>query len=99
DRFSLWKYRRILDHTQFLPNSGYKDVTSVNWQQNDYWLGPVYEIEQDLIEKHLEGAKQLSLSLLYWMQTEAPREGKGYGYPELRLRKDVMGTKDGLAKK
>ena len=42
-------------------------------------------------------AKQLSLSLLYWMQTEAPRHDDGQGYPGLRLRPDVMGTEDGLA--
>jgi hypothetical protein len=32
------------------------------------------------------------------MQTEAPRHDGGYGYPGLRLRQDVVGTCDGLAK-
>ena len=32
------------------------------------------------------------------MQTEAPREDGGQGYPGLRLRGDVLGTADGLAK-
>jgi hypothetical protein len=32
------------------------------------------------------------------MQTEAPRFDKGYGYRGLRLRRDVLGTSDGLAK-
>ena len=32
------------------------------------------------------------------MQTEAPRPDKGYGYPGLRMRGDVFGTNDGLAK-
>jgi hypothetical protein len=36
-------------------------------------------------------AKQLSLSLLYWLQTDA-------GWKGLRLRPDVVGTADGLAK-
>jgi hypothetical protein len=40
----------------------------------------------------------LSLSFLYWMQTEAPRLGGGQGYPGLRLREGVVGTGDGLAK-
>lgn len=49
--------------------------------------------------KHLRGAQQLSLSLLYWMQTEAPRHDGGYGYPGLRLRGDVTGSEPhGLAK-
>ena len=46
-----------------------------------------------------EAAKQLSLSLLYWLQTEAPHpDGAARGYPGLRLRPDVVGTEDGLAK-
>jgi hypothetical protein len=40
----------------------------------------------------------LSLSLLYWLQTEVPREDGGKGWPGLRLRKDIMGSEDGLAK-
>lgn len=41
---------------------------------------------------------QLSRSLLYWLQTEAPRPDGGVGWPGLRLRGDVMGTDHGLAK-
>ena len=48
--------------------------------------------------RNLEAARQLSLSLLYWLQTEAPRPDGGVGYPGLRLRGDVVGgTPDGLA--
>ncbi len=43
-------------------------------------------------------AKQLSLSLLYWMQTEAPRADGKTGWPGLRLCPALMGTEDGLAK-
>jgi hypothetical protein len=39
-------------------------------------------------------AKQLSLSLLYWVQTEAPRPDGGAGWKGLRLREDVVGTDD-----
>ena len=49
-------------------------------------------------QQHLEACRQLSLSFLYWMQTEAPRHDGGAGYPGLRLRHDVVGTSDGLAK-
>ncbi len=55
-------------------------------------------MSEDERERHLRGARQLALSMLYWMQTEAPRLEGGYGYPELRLRPDVVGTEDGLAK-
>ena len=46
----------------------------------------------------MNSAKQLSLSLLYWLQTEAPLPVRGYGWKGLRLRKDILGTDDGLAK-
>ena len=35
---------------------------------------------------------------MYWLQTEAPRPDGGTGWPGLRLRADVVGTEDGLAK-
>jgi hypothetical protein len=47
---------------------------------------------------HLWRAKQLSLSLLYWLQTEAPRPDGGAGWKGLKLRPDLVGTEDGLAK-
>ncbi|MEO1972273.1 MAG: FAD-dependent oxidoreductase, partial [Pirellulaceae bacterium] len=37
-------------------------------------------------------------SLMYWLQTEAHRLDGGVGFPELRLRPDIVGTEDGLAK-
>ena len=74
------------------------DITLVNWPQNDYWLGPLVGVTDDERSRHLRGARQLSLSFLYWMQTEAPRHDAGYGYRGLRLRHDVVGTRDGLAK-
>jgi hypothetical protein len=46
----------------------------------------------------LDHAKQLSLSLLYWLQTEAPRPDGDSGWKGLRLRPDIVGTTDGLAK-
>ncbi|GIP36142.1 FAD-dependent oxidoreductase [Paenibacillus sp. J2TS4] len=96
--FPLWDYRRIVDRKQFAEGVFESDVTIVNWPQNDYWLGNVYEVSEEEKERHHEQAKQLSLSLLYWLQTEAPRPDGGRGYPGIRLRKDVVGTEDGLAK-
>ena len=98
DRHSLWQYRQILDKDNFASGVFTSSVTLVNWPQNDYWLGPICDVSEEEAEKHKQGAKNLSLSLLYWMQTEAPRHDGGIGYPELRLRKDVVDTEDGLAK-
>ncbi|MGP4079240.1 FAD-dependent oxidoreductase [Pseudalkalibacillus sp. R45] len=95
--FSFWEYRRALDKSLLRESFADGDLSLINWPQNDYWLGPIYEVEEDERQKHLKGAKQLSLSLLYWMQTEALRHDGGIGYPGLRLRRDVAGTEDGLA--
>jgi hypothetical protein len=98
DPFPLWRYRRLIEREQFIPGTVDSDITLVNWPQNDYFLGPVLEVDADEAARHLRGARQLSLSLLYWLQTEAPRPDDGHGYPGLRLRGDLMGTGDGLAK-
>jgi hypothetical protein len=95
---NFWNYRRLLDREQFVEGAFRSDITLVNWPQMDYWLGPLVGVSPEEKDKHLRGARQLSLSLLYWMQTEAPRHDSGYGYPGLRPRPDVLGTADGLAK-
>lgn len=94
----FWHFRRIF-YRQHYPDGLYpSDITLVNWPQIDYWLGPLLGVSEAEKQKHLQGAKQLSLSLLYWMQTEAPRLDGGTGYPGLRIRPDIVGTGDGLAK-
>jgi hypothetical protein len=95
---NLWTYRRIADRTNFVAGERASDLCLVNWPQSDYWLGNLCEVTEEEAAEHLRRAKQLSLSLLYWMQTEAPRPDGGTGWPGLRLRPDVVGTDDGLAK-
>ena len=73
------------------------EVTLVNWPQNDYWEGNLIDKPPEVVAKALEASRQLSLSLLYWLQTEAPRPDGGAGYPGLHLRPDLAGTDDGLA--
>ncbi len=94
----LWHFRRILYRQYYPKGFASSDLVVVNWPQIDYWLGPVVGVSEAEKRKHLNGARQLSLSMLYWMQTEAPRHDGGYGYSGLRLRGDVVGTADGLAK-
>lgn len=95
---SLWLYRRIADRTNFVEGTYPSDITLVNWFQNDYWLGNLIDVPPAEATAHVERAKQLSLSLLYWLQTQAPRLDGGTGFRGLRLRKDIVGTFDGLAK-
>lgn len=95
---TFWLYRRIFCK-DYYPDGMYpSDITLVNWPHNDYWSGPLVGVSAAEAEHHVQQAKNLSLALLYWMQTEAPRHDGGVGYPELRLRPDVVGTRDGLAK-
>ena len=94
----LWSYRRIADKNQFMAGTYRGDISLVNWPQNDYVLGNLCEVTPQEAARNLARARQLSLSLLYWMQTEAPRTDGGAGWKGLRLRPDVVGTEDGLAK-
>lgn len=94
----LWTYRRIADKALFVEGTYPGDISLVNWPQNDYMLGNLCEVPAEEAARHLERAKQLSLSLLYWLQTEAPRPDGGTGWKGMRLRPDIVGTEDGLAK-
>ncbi len=95
---NLWNYRRIINRNNFHAGTYNGDITIVNWPQNDYLLGDIIDIKEKEFKKHIEGARELNLSLFYWLQTEAPRPDGGIGWPGLRLRGDVMGTIDGMAK-
>lgn len=99
DGSDLWHYRRILARENFSGGLLASDVTLVNWPQIDYWLGPLVGVGEEEKIEHLRGARQLSLSMLYWMQTEAPRLDGGEGYRGLRLRPDVVSTRDSLARR
>jgi len=91
-------YRRIVDRKNFAPGTYAGDVTLVNWPQNDYLPGNPFECAPEVAAKHIASAKQLSLSLLYWLQTKCPRPDGGEGWKGLKLRPDIVGTEDGLAK-
>ncbi|MFO7693299.1 MAG: FAD-dependent oxidoreductase [Vicinamibacterales bacterium] len=98
DLFNLWRYRRIASRSNFRPDTYAGDLSTVNWPQNDYLPGNLVGLDDKDRLRHVDAAKQLSLSLLYWLQTEAPRPDGKAGWPGLRLRGDVLGTEDGLAK-
>jgi len=94
---SVWKFRRVLCKDNFAPWAFPSDVTMV-MSGNEYREGPLLGVSDDEAAKHLEAARQLSLSLLYWLQTEAPNPETGKsGFLGLRPRGDVFGTHDGLA--
>jgi FAD dependent oxidoreductase len=90
DTIPLFAYRQIVLRERFIDPSVH-DVTLVNWPQNDYWVTNIIDKPAEVVARALEEAKQLSLSLVYWLQAEQ-------GYRMLYLRPDITGTKDGLAK-
>ncbi len=97
---NLWTFRRIIDRSLYTEGFYPSDIVLVNWPQIDYLPGSIIDVTPEEKEMHLRGARQLSLSMLYWMQTEAPHHGGSSkrGFPGLRLRSDVTGYgPDGLA--
>jgi hypothetical protein len=94
----MWNYRRILDRQNFADGFLSSDICLVNWPMIDYIEGELINSNQQERSHYINRARQLSLSALYWLQTEAPRPDGKLGWPGLRLRPDVVGTEDGLAK-
>jgi hypothetical protein len=92
----LFDYRQIVNPEIFRDNRPHA-ATIVNWPQNDYYAENILDEPEDLVAERLEEARQLSLSLLYWLQTEAPRGDGGIGNPGLFLAPSLTGTSDGLA--
>jgi hypothetical protein len=96
DWYALFPYRQIIDPD--LWSEPTHPVTVVNWPQNDYFVGTILDVPEAVKAQRLQESRELSLSLLYWLQTEAPRHDGGVGYPGLYLRPDITGTDDGFAK-
>jgi hypothetical protein len=92
----LWTFRRIRYGGHYAQPT--PDITLVNWPQIDYWLRPITGASAEDRATALAEARDLTLSFVHWLQTEAPRPDGGTGFPELRLRGDVLGTDDGLAR-
>jgi hypothetical protein len=95
---AFWTYRRLVAAGQFVPGQVAGDLAMINWAGNDFAGGDLVAASETERQTLIARAGELSRGLLYWLQTEVPRDdGAGRGYPEIRLRTDVMGTDDGLA--
>lgn len=95
---NLWTYRRIAAKSQFEKGRYESDLCLVNWPQNDYLEGLLVGVNEAEKKDHIARAKELNESLLYWLQTEAPRMDGGTGFSGLRIRNDIFGSEDGMAK-
>ncbi|KAF4342176.1 fad-dependent oxidoreductase [Fusarium beomiforme] len=95
---NLWTFRRIAAKDNFTPGAYRSDICLVNWPMIDYFEKPIIDVSEDELQERLAEAASLSYSMLYYLQTDCPRaDGKGTGYPGLRLRGDITGTEHGLA--
>jgi hypothetical protein len=94
----FWTYRRLIDGALLDPGGKLRDIAMINWNSNDYHDAAIIDVSPDDAARALDAARRLSLSFLYWMQTEMERDDGGRGYPEMRLVPEVMGTADGLSK-
>jgi hypothetical protein len=94
---NLWVFRRIAARRNFVPGAYGSDICLVNWPMIDYMEGSIIDVSEAEKARHLKAAAELSYSVFYWLQTEAPRVDGGQGFPGLRLRGDVTGTDHGLA--
>jgi hypothetical protein len=91
----LWTFRRIIDRANFTPGAFASDICLVNWPQTDYLLGDICNCTEEERGRRIAEAREQSLSLVYWLQTEAPRPDGGCGWRGLRLRGDVTGARAG----
>ena len=95
DAKDLWSFRRIRYGKHY--RDSVEDITLVNWPQVDYWLTPLIGRSEEERVAAMSGARELTLSFIHWLQSDAPRPDGGAGFPELQLNAAVLGTTDGLA--
>ncbi len=98
---NLFAYRQVVNPEIWRDGDSMTAVTILNWPQNDAMETPLFGPGIGPAERAraLREAREVSLGLLHWLRTECPRPDGGAGWPGLRLRGDVVGTEDGLARR
>jgi hypothetical protein len=93
----IWNFRRVF-YAGHCPQGAFPSDVTMLMNGNEYAGGPILGVDEATARRHLRRARQLSLSLLYFLQTEIQPGYEGRrGYPGLRARGDVFGATDGLA--
>lgn len=94
---TVWNFRRVLCAGNFRTGAFPSDITML-MNGNEYGRGSLIGVSEEERKRHLHAAREMSLSLLYYLQTEVADGYQGKpGLPGLRPRGDVFGTSDGLA--
>ena len=95
----FFPWRRLVAHKNYEGTSAPQDLALMNWPRQDYHDESLLDRTPADTARILQAAKNVSLSFLYWLQNDVPRDdGEGRGYPGFRLRKEVMGSSDGMSK-
>ena len=91
----LWNFRRYFYQGNFDGSLFASDITAL-MVGNEYKDGVLCGVCEEEARRHMQGAREMTLSLVHYLQTEAPRPG-GRGFPGIHVREDVIDTEDGLA--
>ena len=95
---SLFNYRQFIAAKNFADAAFRYDLTTINDVSNDYFPRSIPTGNPDLDAAIVVAARNRSRAYAYWLQTECPRDdGKGKGYPNVRVATEVFGTYDGCA--
>ena len=95
---NLWTFRRIAARRNFVARLRTRATSRlVNWPHDRLLAAARCSTCRRCRASHLERARDLSLSFLYWMQTEAPRPDGGTGFPGTATARRCDRGPDGLA--
>ncbi|MFP4549940.1 MAG: FAD-dependent oxidoreductase [Spirochaetales bacterium] len=95
---AYFAYRQIVGASHWDSVHTPHEATLVNWPMNDYIEADLMDVDPGERERALRESREQALSLLYWLQTDAPNYSTGgTGYPGLYPAGDAVGTNDGLA--
>jgi hypothetical protein len=98
--YGWWDYRRVVCAANFADPAFPCDIAMINTASNDFRGGTLPGRTPERSAAVMAAARRASLGYVHWLQTECPREDEpgAFGYPELRLRGDWVGTDDGIAR-
>lgn len=106
------QYLRVQVHDNRRDEGVSADVAMINTAGNDFYGSNVIGAgagDAEQIQATLQRAVRASRGYCYWLQTECPREetphaplqnpltGEPFGYPEMRLVREIFDTKHGCA--
>ena len=91
----LWNFRRYFYKENFDIKLFISDITAL-MVGNEYKDGVLCGVSESERNLHIFKSKELSKSLVYYLQNEVPFKG-GYGIPGLRISKSAFESEDGLA--